>query len=93
MTKLELCKQAAFHADIPLSTMMKAVDAITAVMGQAFAAGDNVYLRGFATFQCTVSKPRRARDIRKGTVVEVPARRTVNMKLSPEIASDINREL
>ncbi|MFC1521752.1 HU family DNA-binding protein [Elusimicrobiota bacterium] len=48
------------------------------------SSGNRLILHGFGTFLVKMNKPRKARNIRAGTTVVVPARRTVKFKASPE---------
>jgi len=76
--------------DLPKSTALHVVDGMTDILADAFASGENVYLRGFGTFAVKPTKQRNARNINAGTTVVVPAGRTVKLKLSKELKHRLN---
>lgn len=90
MTKNDLARELAVSEKLHLSTAVKAVDGIVRILKESLAKGDNVYLRGFGTFEVKTTKKKKARDINKGTAVIVPAGRTVKFKLSKQLKDLMN---
>jgi len=76
--------------DLPKSTALHVVEGVTDILANAFASGENVFLRGFGTFAVTPTKEKVARNINTGTAVVIPAGRTVKLKLSKELKNRLN---
>lgn len=83
----ELCKRIA---DLQKSTSLHVVEGITDILSDAFARGENVYLRGFGTLEVKTRKEKKARNINAGTTVVVPAQRTVKFKISNQLKKRLN---
>ena len=85
MTKQQLIEQISEQTGLRRSEAKKAVESAMEILSQAFAAGDNVYLRGFGTFAVRFVKEKQARVIATGETCIVPAHRTVTFKPSTEL--------
>ena len=83
----ELCKRIA---DLPKSTALHVVDGVVDILTEAFARGENVYLRGFGTLEVKTTKEKKARNINAGTMVVIPAQRTVKFKISKQLKNRMN---
>lgn len=77
MTKNELADALASTASITKSQALKAIDGLIKASTEAFASGENIYLRGFGTFRIDKRKASVARNITAGTAVTIPAHRKV----------------
>lgn len=78
MTKAELVDK--IHAKAGLSTKAKtelALDATITVLSEALASGMSVTFTGFGTFKVTERAPRKGRNPRTGTEIEIPACKVV----------------
>lgn len=84
---VELCKRIP---DLQKSTSLHVVEGITDILSDAFARGENVYLRGFGTIEVKTTKEKKARNINAGTTVVVPAQRTVKFKISNQLKKRLN---
>lgn len=84
---VELCKRIP---DLQRSTSLHVVEGITEILSDAFARGENVYLRGFGTMEVKTTKEKKARNIKAGTTVVVPAQRTVKFKISNQLKKRLN---
>lgn len=88
VTKQQLIEQISQQTGLRRSEAKKAVEAVESAMdilSRTFAAGDNVYLRGFGTFAVRNAKEKQARIIATGETCIVPAHRTVKFKPSNEL--------
>ena len=85
MTKLEISRELADRAGLTLADATRSTDAFFYILKDAFANGRDIFVRGFGTFKGIERKPRVARDIRKGTQVIIPARKTVKFIPSNQI--------
>ena len=84
---VELCKRIP---DLPKSTALHVVEGVTDILSDAFARGENVYLRSFGSLEVRTTKERKARNINAGTTVVVPAMRTVKFKISKQLKNRMN---
>ncbi len=85
VTKQQLIEKISQQTGLRRSEAKKAVESTMQILSQAFAAGDNVYLRGFGTFAVRNVKEKKARIVATGETCIVPAHRTVSFKLSNEL--------
>lgn len=85
VTKQQLIEKISQQTGLRRSEAKKAVESTIQILSQAFAAGDNVYLRGFGTFAVRNVKEKKARIVATGETCIVPAHRTVSFKLSNEL--------
>lgn len=84
---VELCNRIP---DLQKSTSLHVVEGITDILSDAFARGENVYLRSFGTMEVKTTKEKKARNINAGTTVVVPAQRTVKFKISNQLKTRMN---
>lgn len=85
VTKQQLIEKISQQTGLSRSEAKKAVESTMQILSLAFAAGDNVYLRGFGTFAVRNVKEKKARIVATGETCIVPAHRTVSFKLSNEL--------
>lgn len=71
-------------------TASDAVEAVIGSLSDAFMRGDNVYIRGFATMEVKTTKEKKARNIRAGATIVIPAQRTVRFKISKQLKNRMN---
>lgn len=91
MTKNEIADALCNRIpDLAKSTALHVVDGYSDILSDAFATGQNIYLRGFGTFEVKATKEKKARDINKGTTVIIPAGRTVKFKPCKQLKNRIN---
>ena len=83
----ELCNSVP---EIQKSTALHVVDNLTNIFADAFSRGENIYLRGFGTFEVKETKEKKARNIAAGTTITIPAGRTVKFKLSKQLKEQMN---
>lgn len=85
VTKQQLIEKISQQTGLRRSEAKKAVESTMQILSQAFAAGDNVYLRGFGTFAVRNVKEKKARIVATGETCIVPAHRTVSFKPGNEL--------
>lgn len=83
----ELCNSVP---DFQKSTALHAVDSLVKIFADAFSRGENIYLRGFGTFEVKETKEKKARNIAAGTTITIPAGRTVKFKISKQLKERLN---
>lgn len=90
MIKKDLIEEVIYATDLDRSTAAKAVETVIGAISDALVKGDNVYLRGFATFKNVIRSPKKGQHIKGGYIVDIPARRSVKLVLSPELKNKMN---
>lgn len=90
MTKQELTNRLADETGLSRTDALRAVEGLMTVMSDTFAAGHNIYLRGFGTFKVRTTKPRKARNISRGETVIVPARKSVKFIPCEDLKKRLN---
>ncbi len=73
MTKQELTKTVADNTHISAVDVQEIIDLAMDAIKTSVAKGEGVYLRGFGTFTTKHRAEKKARNIRNGTAVIVPA--------------------
>lgn len=85
MRKLELADALASKTGLRKSDALVAIDGLIEAAKDAFVRGSNIYLRGFGTFRLEQRAAKKARNIKKGTIVNVPAHCVVKFKPCNEL--------
>lgn len=63
---------------------LKATDTVLDTIRDLVKEGNRLTVHGFGSFTMKLAKPRKARNLKTGESVLVPARRKVKFKASPE---------
>ena len=72
MTKAEIVSQIVKNTGIDRKTATAAVEAFMTSVMDSLAAGENVYLRGFGSFNVKKGAQKTARNISKNTTIIIP---------------------
>ena len=72
MTKAEIVSQIVKNTGIDRKTATAAVEAFMTSVMDSLAAGENVYLRGFGSFNVKKRAQKTARNISKNTTIIIP---------------------
>lgn len=89
MTKAEIVKQIAEKTGIEKETVSAIVENFMEQVRSSMIHGENIYLRGFGTFQLKQRAEKVARNISKNTTIVVPAHKIPAFKPSPEFVSKV----
>lgn len=89
MTKAEIVKQIAEKTGIEKETVSAIVESFMEQVRSSMIHGENIYLRGFGTFQLKQRAEKVARNISKNTTIVVPAHKIPAFKPSPEFVSKV----
>lgn len=92
MKKSDIVEQVVRTTTLSRSQAIDAVEALFETIARSLCKGENVYVRGFATFKVRTAKEKKARNIGKGTTVTIPARRTAKLIISKQLKSRMNNE-
>lgn len=91
MTKAELVSAVALQVgSATKNDIAEIIDATMATIEATLANGENVYLRGFGSFNCKVRKEKVARNIRKQQSLIVPEHTIPAFKPSKEFIKKLN---
>lgn len=83
MTKAEIVKQIAEKTGIEKETVSAIVENFMEQIRSSMIGGENIYLRGFGTFQLKRRAEKVARNISKNTTIVIPAHTVPAFKPSP----------
>lgn len=92
MKRTDIVDYVVSNTPLTRSQAIAAVESTVEAISQALIKGDSVYLRGFATIKSITTAPKKARNISKGIVVTIPARRTAKIILGRELKNQMNNE-
>ena len=84
MTKIETVKEVSKSTGIEANTVMAVVEGFMTTVKGSMAKGENVYLRGFGTFEVKTRAAKTARNITKNTTVIIPEHKVPTFKPCPE---------
>ena len=80
MTKIETVKEVSKSTGIEANTVMAVVEGFMTTVKGSMAKGENVYLRGFGTFEVKTRAAKTARNITKNTTVIIPEHKVSTFK-------------
>ena len=89
MTKAEIVKKISQQTGIEQTAASAVVEAFMEQVRHALIGGENVYLRGFGTFNRKHRAEKVARNISKNTTIKVPAHDIPAFKPSKEFLDKI----
>ena len=80
MTKAEIVKEISKSTGIESTTVSAVVEGFMSTVKGALAKDENVYLRGFGTFEVKTRKAKTGRNITKNTTVIIPEHKVPTFK-------------
>lgn len=83
MTKRELAQELASRSQIKMDLALDCIDSLMDAAIQALADGENIYLRGFGTFELVERKEKKGRHIAAGKTIVIPAHKVIKFKPCP----------
>ena len=89
MTKAEIVKEVSKSTGIEATTVMAVVEGFMEAVKGSMAKGENIYLRGFGTFEVKTRKAKTARNITKNTTVIIPEHKVPAFKPCPEFKAQV----
>lgn len=92
MTKQEIVADISTKTGIEKTTASAVVEGFMESVKRALEDGENVYLRGFGTFQLKQRAAKTARNITKNTTIVIPAHKIPAFKASPEFHRAVSPE-
>lgn len=85
MNKAQLIDSIAQQADVNKKQASAALDALTSIISQTLASGDNVALVGFGTFKVSDRAARSGRNPQTGETIQISAVRVPSWKAGKAI--------
>lgn len=89
MTKADIIDKIAKSTGVEKAVVSSIVEAFMENVKGSMASGENVYLRGFGTFQIKHRAEKVARNISKNTTIVIPAHNTPAFKPAKEFVSKV----
>lgn len=89
MTKADIVTEIAHRTGLERVAIQVIIDEFMEAVKDNMSAGENVYLRGFGTFEIIKRAEKTARNISKGTTLIVPAHNVPHLKPSQEFKASL----
>jgi len=89
MTKAEIVNEIAIRTGLERTAIADTIDNFFVVVKKSMIDGNNIYLRGFGTFELKERKTKVARNIKKNTSLVVPAHFVARFKPSKDFAVNV----
>lgn len=91
MTKAELVKAISEKTGVDQATVLASVEGMMEVVKESLINKENVYLRGFGTFDLKHRAEKTARNISKNTTLVVPAHDLPHFKPCKEFVQSLTK--
>ncbi|GAK36611.1 MULTISPECIES: HU family DNA-binding protein [Bacteroides] len=92
MTKADIVSQIAKTTGVDKTQVASVVEAFMESVKGTMASGENVYLRGFGTFQIKKRAEKTARNISKNTTIIIPAHSVPAFKPAKEFILAVKKQ-
>ena len=89
MTKAEIVKEISKSTGIEATTVGAVVEGFMEAVKGSLTKENNVYLRGFGTFEVKTRAQKTARNITKNTTVIIPEHKVPTFKPCPEFKNQV----
>ena len=89
MTKAEIVKEVAKSTGIEATTVQAVVEGFMTTVKGSLAKDENVYLRGFGTFEVKTRAQKTARNITRNTTVIIPEHKVPTFKPCPDFKNQV----
>ena len=92
MKKNDIVDYVINNTTLSRSQAIAATDSVVEAISNSLIKGESVFIRGFATIKAVTTAPKKARNISKGIVVTIPARRTAKIILGRDLTNHLHNE-
>ena len=89
MTKADIVKEVSKNTGIEATTVSAVVEGFMEAVKGSLAKENNVYLRGFGTFEVKTRAQKTARNITRNTTVIIPEHKVPAFKPCPEFKNQV----
>jgi len=93
MTKAEIIEQIVATTGIEKTAVTATVEALMGTIKDSMIQGENIYLRGFGTFQLKTRAAKTGRNITKGTSVKIRAHVIPAFKPAREFTGEVKAQV
>lgn len=90
MTKQDIIDQMVKKTSLTARESAQAVETMIDIIEEAFIKGENIYLRGLATFKHVIRKEKKVQNITRGHTMTMPAYRTVKLIIPKDLKDKMN---
>ena len=90
MKKNDIVDYVINNTTLSRSQAIAATESVVEAISSSLVKGESVFIRGFATIKAVTSAPKKARDISKGTTIDIPAKNTAKLVLCKEMLQKMN---
>lgn len=92
MIKNDIVDYVMNNTTLSRSQAISATESVVGAICNSLVKGKSVSIRGFATIKVFKTAPKKARNIKAGTFVEIPARNSAKLVLCKELKERMNHE-
>ena len=89
MTKAEIVREVSKSTGIEATTVCAVVEGFMETVKDSLAKENNVYLRGFGTFEVKTRAAKTARNITKNTTMVIPEHKVPSFKPCPDFKNAV----
>jgi len=89
MTKVEIIKEVSKSTGNAATADSAVVEGFMETVKSTIAKGENIYLRGFGTFEVKTRKAKTGRNITKNTTVIIPEHKVPTFKPCPDFKNQV----
>ncbi|MCK9204903.1 MAG: integration host factor subunit beta [Bacteroidales bacterium] len=93
MTKADIIARIVAETGIEKPTVTAIVESMMGTMEKSMIAGNEIFLRGFGSFILKKRAPKKARNISKGTIVNIPAHMIPAFKPCKEFVAEVKEKV
>ena len=90
MTKSEIVDHVAAKSDMPKAQVERAVNALVDLIAVELRSGRDFQLRDIGTLRVKKLEARAGRNPATGEAIQIPARKTVKLKISQTLSDALN---
>ena len=89
MTKADIVNEISRSTGIEKAAVLTTIEKFMEIVKDSMAHGENVYLRGFGSFNVKTRKEKTARNISKNTTLTIPAHDLPSFKPSKSFIEEM----
>ncbi|MBO5749309.1 MAG: HU family DNA-binding protein [Muribaculaceae bacterium] len=89
MTKADIVNEISRSTGIEKAAVLTTIEKFMEIVKDSMAHGENVYLRGFGSFNVKTRKEKTARNISKNTTIIIPEHKVPSFKPAKSFLDDV----
>ena len=91
MTKADIVNEISRSTGIEKAAVLTTIEKFMEIVKDSMAHGENVYLRGFGSFNVKIRKEKTARNISKGTTIIIPEHKVPTFKPAKTFMNEVKK--